>query len=86
MELERETLGGTREGTGETLGSNNVNKEGKERATKEAKQKPNVFQRVFESITKIIRELWLERNTDCHRPLKGYKTYSKDNRSNTNSH
>jgi len=30
-----------------------------------------VFQRVFEGITRIIQELWLERNTDRHQPLQG---------------
>ena len=28
--------------------------------------KADVFQRVFQAITVIIRELWLERNTDRH--------------------
>ena len=36
---------------------------------KKQKQKADVFQREFESIMKIIRELWIERNTDRHRPL-----------------
>ena len=31
----------------------------------------DVFQRVFKEITVIIREMWLERNTDRHQPIKG---------------
>ena len=44
---------------------------------KKKKQKADVFQRVFESIMKIIRELCLERNTDRHRPLQGQKRIAK---------
>ena len=36
-------------------------------------RKADVFQRVFEGIIRIIRELWLEHNTDCHQPLQGQK-------------
>jgi len=41
------------------------------------KQKADVFQKVFESITKIILELWLKRNTDRHLPLQGQKRMAK---------
>ena len=44
---------------------------------KKTKQKENVFQRMFKSITKIIRELWLEQHTDRHRPLQGQKRMAK---------
>ena len=44
---------------------------------KKQEQKADVFHRVFESIIKIIRELWLERNIDCHRPLQGQKRIAK---------
>ena len=37
----------------------------------------DVFQRVFGSITKIIRELWLEQNNDRYRPLQGQKRMTK---------
>ena len=40
---------------------------------KKKKQKADIFQRVFEGIILIIRELWLEHNTDRHRPLQGQK-------------
>ena len=36
-------------------------------------RKADVFQRVFAGIIRIIRELWLERNTDCHQPQQGQK-------------
>ena len=37
-------------------------------------QKADVFQRVFKGIIiRIIRELWLERNTDRHQQLQGQK-------------
>ena len=52
-------------------------KKKKKEPKKKQKQKADVFQRVFESITKIIRELWLECNTDCHRPLQGQKRIAK---------
>ena len=44
---------------------------------KKKKQKADAFQRVFEGIIQIIRELWLERNTDRHRPLQGQKRIAK---------
>ena len=34
-------------------------------------RKADVFQRVFEGIIRIIRGLWLERNTGRHQPLQG---------------
>ena len=34
------------------------------------KRKADVFQRIFQEIVVIIRELWLERNTDRHQPIK----------------
>ena len=40
---------------------------------KKKKQRTDIFQRVFEGIIRIIKELWLERNTDRHRPLQGRK-------------
>ena len=44
---------------------------------KKQKQKADVFQRVFEGIIRIIRELWLERNTDRHRSLQGQQYIAK---------
>ena len=40
-------------------------------------RKADVFQRVFAGIIRIIRELWLERNTDRHQPLQGQKPLAK---------
>ena len=40
-------------------------------------RKADVFQRVFAGIIRIIRELWLERNTDRHQPLQGQKRLAK---------
>ena len=77
LEIERRTLGGTREGPGEILGSNEANKEEKEKTQKKQKQKTDVFQRMFVNITKIIKKLWLERNTDHHRPLQEQKRIAK---------
>ena len=36
-------------------------------------RKADAFQRVFVGIIRIIRELWLERNTDRHQPQQGQK-------------
>ena len=44
---------------------------------KKQKQKADVFQRVFEGIIRIIRKLWLERNTDRHQPLQGQQRIAK---------
>ena len=44
---------------------------------KPTKHKADVFQRVFKGITVIIRELWLERNTDRHQPIKGQQRHCK---------
>jgi len=52
-------------------------KKEKKEIQKKPKQKADVFQRVFESIMKTVRELWLERNTDRHRPLQGQKRIAK---------
>ena len=41
------------------------------------KRKADVFQRVFAGIIRIIRELWLERNTDRHQPLQGQKRIAR---------
>ena len=41
------------------------------------KQKADIFQRVFAGIIRIIRELWLERNTDRHQPLQGQKRIAR---------
>ena len=40
-------------------------------------RKADVFQQVFEGITQVIRELWLERNTDRHQPLQGQKQIAR---------
>ena len=41
------------------------------------KCKADVFQRMLAGIIRIILELWLERNTDCHQPLQGQKRIAK---------
>ena len=41
------------------------------------KRKADVFQRVLARIIRIIRELWLERNTDRHQPLQGQKRIAR---------
>ena len=41
------------------------------------KRKADVFQRVFQEIVLIIRELWLERNTDRHQPIKGQQQIAR---------
>ena len=41
------------------------------------KRKADVFQRVLAGIIRIIRELWLERNTDRHQPLQGQKRIAR---------
>ena len=41
------------------------------------KRKADVFQRVFQEIVLIIRELWLERNTDRHQPIKGQQRIAR---------
>ena len=38
---------------------------------KTPKRKAGVFQHVFDNITKIILEMWLESNKDHHNPLQG---------------
>ena len=48
-----------------------------EEPQKKQKQKADVFQRVFEGIIFIIRELWLERNTDRHWSLQGQQRIAK---------
>ena len=48
-----------------------------EKPQKKQKQKADVFQSMFESIIQIIRELWLEHNTDRHQPLQGQKRIAK---------
>ena len=52
-------------------------KDVKSNKKKKIKEEADVFQRVFGSITKIIREVWLERNTDRHWPLQGQKRMAK---------
>ena len=52
-------------------------KKKKEVLKKKQKQKADVFQRVIEGIIQIIIELWLECNTDRHRPLKGKQRIAK---------
>ena len=59
------------------MGPNKTNEEEKENTIEEAEKKANIFQRVFESIIQIIRELWFERNTDCHRSLQGQQRIEK---------
>jgi len=53
----------------------------KERTTVEKpekkKCKADVFQRALAGIIKIIRELWLERNTERHQPLQGQKRITR---------
>ena len=49
----------------------------KKETSKEEVETVDVFRRVFENITKIIRGLWLERNMDHHRPLQGQKRITK---------
>ena len=41
------------------------------------KRKADVFQRVLAGIIRIIRKLWLERNTDRHQPLQGQKRIAR---------
>jgi len=41
------------------------------------KRKADVFQRIFQAIVVIIRELWLERNTDRHQPIKGQQRIAR---------
>ena len=41
------------------------------------KRKADVFQQVFEGITRIIQELWLERNTDRHQPIQRQKRIAR---------
>ena len=41
------------------------------------KRKADVFQRVFQGIVRVVREMWLERNTDRHNPLQGQKRITK---------
>ena len=50
--------------TGTTKKKKKLPQKKKKLPHKKKKQKADVFQRVFESIMKIIRELWLECNTD----------------------
>ena len=50
-------------------------------AKKKKKKQPNakadVFQRVFESITTILQNVWLENNTDQHNLIQGQKQMAK---------
>ena len=41
------------------------------------KYKADVFQRVFLEIVGVIRELWLERNTDRHQPIQGQQQIAR---------
>ena len=41
------------------------------------KRKADVFQWVFQGIVRVVREMWLERNTDRHNPLQGQKRIAK---------
>ena len=41
------------------------------------KQKADVFQQVFQGIVRVVREMWLERNTDRHQPLQGQRCIAK---------
>ena len=41
------------------------------------KRKADVLKRVFQGIVRVIREMWLERNTDRHNPLQGQKRIAK---------
>ena len=48
-----------------------IREEQEEEQPQPKKHKADVFQRVFQAITVIIKELWVERNTDRHQPIKG---------------
>lgn len=37
----------------------------------------NVFQSLFDSITNIVREMWLERNMDRQNPIQGHLKIAK---------
>ena len=41
------------------------------------KHKADLFQRVSQGIVRVVREIWLERNTDRHNPLQGEKWIAK---------
>ena len=51
--------------------STNILKLEKKKKVKKSKRKSDVFQQVFNKITTIINDLWLERNTDQHNPAHG---------------
>ena len=57
----RENKRGSREVAGPILGPNETNEEDDE----------------FQGIVRIIREMWLERNTDRHQPLQGQKRIAR---------
>ena len=44
---------------------------------KSSKHKADVFQRVFNNITGIVQELWLERKTDQHNPIQWQQRMTK---------
>ena len=41
------------------------------------KRKVDVFQRVFQEIVRIIRELWFEHNMDRHQPIQGQQRIAR---------
>ena len=49
----------------------------KKKKTIETKRKPDIFQRLFDTITNIVHELWLERKTDRHNPAQGQLQMAK---------
>ena len=46
-------------------------KKKKGKSTTKPKRKTDVFQRLFSTITDIVRKLWLKRNKEQHSPAKG---------------
>ena len=43
----------------------------KKKKTMRTKLKTDIFQRLYDTITNIVHELWLERNTDRYNPAQG---------------
>ena len=54
-----------------------IQDEQEEEQSKSKEHEADVFQRVFKAITVIIRVLWLERNTDCHQPIKSQQCMAR---------
>ena len=65
---------GTREAARPILGPNETNEKKTPPVMEpppKKKRKADVFQRVFQRIVRVVREVWLEHNTDRHNPLQG---------------